>query len=167
LQASAQSAGRDAVYEEAERRGLTSFYAVFWHTQSHGTAFNADGALVEELVLHWEGDRKRIAAALTNAVDGFEVVLPSSDLSAFSLAPPVVAAHDVDPSEEVPTWRFLSVIAASGAPPGDEQMLALRRILRSGSVPCSVWAVQLMSTELAGTSAAVALRRAASTIRGE
>lgn len=69
--------------------------AVFWHRQSHVRAFDAEGELASPLVLHWIGERARVAAALTEAFAGeadVTLTLATRDEIAFALAPAAATA---------------------------------------------------------------------------
>lgn len=59
--------------------------AVFWNTQSHDTAFDARGDLVDELYLGWAGDREEIARTL--AETGLTVKVPEDEGTTFILGP--------------------------------------------------------------------------------
>ncbi|GAA1589386.1 hypothetical protein GCM10009678_84620 [Actinomadura kijaniata] len=70
----------------AERTGDPgSPRAVFWNTQSHDTAFEPRGDLVDELYLGWAGDPAEIAEALAGT--GLTVKAPADEKTAFVLAP--------------------------------------------------------------------------------
>ncbi|MFI0446732.1 SUKH-4 family immunity protein [Actinomadura sp. 6N118] len=58
---------------------------VFWNTQSHDSDFNARGDLIEDLHVHWAGDRDLIAEAL--AETGLKVRVPGDDGTTFILSP--------------------------------------------------------------------------------
>jgi hypothetical protein len=55
--------------------------AVFWNWQAHADAFDAEGALIDELHLQWAGSPDEIAAALRN--EGFEVQVPATSDETF------------------------------------------------------------------------------------
>ncbi|GAA4621410.1 hypothetical protein GCM10023196_009470 [Actinoallomurus vinaceus] len=59
--------------------------AVFWNTQSHDTAFDARGDLVDELYLGWAGDREEIAGILAETKLGLKV--PEDEGTTFILGP--------------------------------------------------------------------------------
>ncbi|MEU8103988.1 SUKH-4 family immunity protein [Nonomuraea muscovyensis] len=63
--------------------------AVFWNTQSHDTAFDTRGDLVNELYLGWAGDREEIAGAL--AETELAVRVPAHEGTTFILGPAVRA----------------------------------------------------------------------------
>lgn len=59
--------------------------AVFWNTQSHDEAFDADGNLVGDLPLQWSGDGELIVAAIK--AKGFDVAAPASERDAIVVRP--------------------------------------------------------------------------------
>lgn len=59
--------------------------AVFWTTQSHTSAFDAYGDLVDDLALQWSGDRDLIAGVLAGA--GLAVEVPEGEDVAFLIHP--------------------------------------------------------------------------------
>ncbi|NJP88635.1 hypothetical protein HCN51_04035 [Nonomuraea sp. FMUSA5-5] len=59
--------------------------AVFWNTQSHDSAFDVRGDLVEQLHLGWAGDPEEIGAALAAA--GLAVQVPQDEGTTFILDP--------------------------------------------------------------------------------
>lgn len=70
----------------AERcEDMDELKAVFWNTQSHDTAFDARGDLIDELYLGWAGDRDEIAEALAGT--GLAVKVPENEGTTFILAP--------------------------------------------------------------------------------
>jgi ribosomal protein L7/L12 len=62
-----------------------SLKAVFWNTQSHDASFDPHGDLVDELHVHWAGDRDLIAEVLAGT--GLTMRVPRNESTTFLLLP--------------------------------------------------------------------------------
>lgn len=95
-----QSAGHEDAAEAVARRGLSRPSYVFWHQQADERAFDADGALVADLMLNWGGDHARVAAALASCPAPF-VVVDNGSRGAFAIRRPVVRTDAVGDEADV------------------------------------------------------------------
>jgi hypothetical protein len=158
------SAGWEDVSAVVDERGgdEKKYSMIFWHNQSHD-AFDRAGNLIGTLSLHWAGDRLKLEKLLKEHLGSFQVNVPRSKNSTFTLQSAPVPVAEIDVKNRVQSLRFLDAIREDhGIVYTDEQKNSLRGMIREGEPKVMIYAVLLLESShklLDATDVANLLRR--------
>ncbi|SEG88134.1 ribosomal protein L7/L12 [Saccharopolyspora kobensis] len=151
----------------ARTEGEQSPRAVFWNTQNHRDCFDPRGDLVDELYVHWAGERDLIAEILAGT--GLAVRVPSNESTTFvlSAADGISSTDELDVVLESAGDDRLQVIKAVRQVVSGLGVADAKKLVESAPKPVltevATWAAEAAKKKLEAAGAEISLKRSSAT----